>query len=402
MTSPWTRGSRELGQNDPMALGTSPDASAPVVATVEVPSRRHRHRVLLLAAGTAAVTGGLAVIGSVALGIPMRDPDGFLGPGWVRMPAIVAVCLLIDVLPRAAWRLRAHRELRSPRGLLRSARDVAAARWPWRRLVPVLVAVASFYITYVGYRNLKNFLPFIHEGSQDLALVASDRLLAFGNNPAEVLHAVLGTGFSAHVLSFVYMGYLIFVPVSVAVALIFWRHLSHGLWYVTALCLNWALGAASYYLIPASGPFYALPWDFTDLSRTDVTGLQAALVRNRSIVMADPDVSGTVSGIAAFASLHVSVVFTAALIVQLIRMPALVRRAMWTFFVLTVLATIYFGWHYIVDDLAGMAIGGIAVWAGAWATGNLRDPGRRREDDEDDVAGSADALEERRRSAALS
>ncbi|TNM64446.1 inositol phosphorylceramide synthase [Streptomyces sp. NP160] len=386
-----------------MALGTTPGASAPSVATVEVPSRRHRHRVLLLAAGTAAVTGGLAVIGSVALGIPMRDPDGFLGPGWVRMPAIVAVCLLLDVLPRAAWRLRAHGELRSVQGLVRSARDVAAARWPWRRLVPVLVAVASFYITYVGYRNLKNFLPFIHEGSQDLALVASDRLLAFGNNPAEVLHAVLGTGVSAHVLSFVYMGYLIFVPVSVAVALIFWRHLSHGLWYVTALCLNWALGAASYYLIPASGPFYALPWDFTDLSRTDVTGLQAALVRNRSIVMADPDVSGTVSGIAAFASLHVSVVFTAALIVQLIRMPRLVRRAMWGFFVLTVLATIYFGWHYIVDDLAGVAIGGIAVWAGAWATGNLRDPARRREDDdEDDVAGSADALEERRRGATVS
>ncbi|TXR57341.1 inositol phosphorylceramide synthase [Quadrisphaera setariae] len=398
MTSPWTRGALRLGQNDPMALGTPPDASAPPVATVEVPSRRHRHRVLLLAAGTAAITGGLAVIGSVALGIPMRDPDGFLGPGWVRMPAIVAICLLIDVLPRAAWRLRGHPDLRSPRGFVESVRDVAVARWPWRRLVPVLVAVASFYITYVGYRNLKNFLPFIHEGSQDLALVASDRLLAFGNNPAEVLHAVLGTGFSAHVLSFVYMGYLIFVPVSVAVALIFWKHLSHGLWYVTALCLNWALGAASYYLIPASGPFYALPWDFSDLSRTDVTGLQAALVRNRSIVMADPDVSGTVSGIAAFASLHVSVVFTAALIVQLIRMPKLVRRAMWTFFVLTVLATIYFGWHYIVDDLAGMAIGGIAVWAGAWATGNLRDPSKRPED-EDDVAGSADAVEARRRAA---
>ncbi|MBC3761900.1 phosphatase PAP2 family protein [Quadrisphaera oryzae] len=384
-----------------MALGTTPGESAPAVATVEVPNRRHRHRVLLLAVGTAALTGGLAVVGSVALGIPLRDPDGFLGPGWVRMPAIVAACLLVDVLPRAAWRLRAHTDLRSARGLARSVRDVAAARWPWRRLVPVLVAVASFYTTYVGYRNLKNYLPFIHEGSQDLALVASDRLLAFGNNPAEVLHAVLGTGFSAHVLSFVYMGYLIFVPVSVAVALIFWKHLSHGLWYVTALCLNWALGAASYYLIPASGPFYALPWDFTDLTRTDVTGLQAALVRNRSIVRADPDVSGTVSGIAAFASLHVSVVFTAALIVQLIRMPALARRLMWTYFVLTVLATIYFGWHYIVDDLAGVAIGGIAVWAGAWATGNLKDPSRRPED-EDDVAGSADLVEARRRSAAVS
>jgi len=385
-----------------MALDTtsSADTAAALATPVQVPSARYRQRVLLLAAGTAAVTGGLAVIGALVLGVPLRDPDGFLGPGWVRMPAIVGFCLLVDVLPRAAWRLRAHRELRSPRGLALSVRDVAAARWPWRRLVPVLVAVASFYITYVGYRNLKNFLPFVHHGSDDLALIASDRLLALGNNPAELLHTLLGTGVAAQVLSFVYMGYLIFVPVSVAVALIFSRQLSHGLWYVTALCLNWALGAASYYMIPASGPFYALPWDFSDLTRTEVTGLQAALVRNRSIVMSDPDVTGTVSGIAAFASLHVSVVFTAALIVQLVRMPALVRRGMWLFFALTVTATIYFGWHYIVDDIAGMAIGGIAVWAGAWATGNLRDPAGQRAHDAVEQGSSADDVQARRQGSA--
>ncbi len=341
--------------------------------TVEVPGPVHRQRVLALAVGTAAVTGGLAVVGALVLGVPLRDPDGFLGPGWVRMPALVGLALVADILPRSLWMLRGHREMRSGRGFVRAVRHVAVTRWPWRRLIPVVVAVASFYITYVAYRNLKNFLPFVHHSSDDLVLVASDRLLALGNNPAEILHEVLGTGVAAHVLSSVYMGYLIFVPVSVAVALIWSKQLSHGLWYVTALCLNWALGALSYYMVPASGPFYALPWDFSDLSRTDVTGLQTALVRNRSIVMADPAVSGTVSGIAAFASLHVSVVFTAALIVQLVGLPKLVRRVMWVYFALTVTATIYFGWHYIVDDIAGVAIGGIAVWAGAWATGNLRD-----------------------------
>ncbi len=39
------------------------------------------------------------------------------------------------------------------------------------------------------------------------------------------------------------------------------------------------------------------------------------------------------------------------------------------------------------------------VWAGAWATGNLRDPGRLRDDDDSDVAGSADTVEARRRAA---
>ncbi len=52
-----------------------------------------------------------------------------------------------------------------------------------------------------------------------------------------------------------------------------------------------------------------------------------------------------------------------------------VRAITWAFFVLTVLATIYFGWHYIADDVAGMAIGWASVSLGAWATGNR---GRRR------------------------
>jgi membrane-associated phospholipid phosphatase len=42
---------------------------------------------------------------------------------------------------------------------------------------------------------------------------------------------------------------------------------------------------------------------------------------------------------------------------------------MWVFFALTVVATIYFGWHYIVDDVAGALIAIVSVWVGGLATG---------------------------------
>jgi hypothetical protein len=168
------------------------------------------------------------------------------------------------------------------------------------------------------------------------------------------------------------MAFLVFVPVSVVAALIWSKDLSHGLWYVTALCLNWTLGAASYYALPASGPFYALPWDFMGLPRTDVSALQLSLVKARDLVMVDPHATARVSGIAAFASLHVSIIFTAALTVQMVRMPVLARRVMWTYFALTVTATLYFGWHYLADDVAGLLIGGFAVAVAGWATGQLR------------------------------
>ena len=338
----------------------STTTAPPRVATVVAPGRP-----LTLALVTAISTGGLAMAGAAALGLPLRDPDGFLGPGWLRLPLIVVTCLLLDITPRALWRAR------GVRGLARTFRAVAGERWPRGRLVPVLVAVACFYVTYVGYRNLKNFLPFVFDASHDVALVALDRTLTLGYDPADVLHVLLGTGATAHVLSWIYMVYLFFVPISVAASLIWSKNLSYGLWYVTALCLNWSLGTVSYYLIPSSGPFWAMPWSFVDLERTDVTGLQESLLRNRASVVADPFATSSVSGIAAFASLHVSVTFTAALVLHLVRARPFLRNAMWVYLALVVVSTVYFGWHYIIDVPAGMAIGAAAVWLGAWATGNL-------------------------------
>jgi len=47
-----------------------------------------------------------------------------------------------------------------------------------------------------------------------------------------------------------------------------------------------------------------------------------------------------------------------------------VQVASWVFLGLTVLATIYLGWHFFVDVLAGAALGSFTVWAAAMVTGN--------------------------------
>jgi CDP-diacylglycerol--glycerol-3-phosphate 3-phosphatidyltransferase len=50
--------------------------------------------------------------------------------------------------------------------------------------------------------------------------------------------------------------------------------------------------------------------------------------------------------------------------------PKLLRTALWMYLALTMISTIYLGWHYIVDDIAGAVIGVLAVWLGAIATGH--------------------------------
>lgn len=303
----------------------------------------------------------MMVVTAGIVGLPIRDPDGFLGPSYVRLPLVALVFVAADVVPRALLRRPAPREL--PGMLFRVLRE----RWSGPRLGVTAAGLAVFYLAYVTYRNFKSFLPFLQERREDPLLLDSDLWLVGGQYPGDILHALLGTGISAAVLSAVYMSYMIFVPLSLAAALIWFDNLSLGAWYVTALSFNWLLGAVSYYALPSLGPIYVHPEVFADLPDTAVAGLQGALWRNRIEVLADPHATHDVHGIAAFASLHVSVVFTAALVAQLARLPKLLCWSLWVFVAFTSVATVYFGWHYIVDVPAGFLIGALSVWLAASA-----------------------------------
>jgi hypothetical protein len=317
-----------------------------------------------LSVALAVLMGGLSVAAAWKLDLPLRDPDNTFGPSWLRLPLIALGCFLADVLPRSIYRARGLRGMRPHvRGVLRE-------RWTQERVSLIVVGLGSFYLTYVGYRNLKSFVPWIREHTYDHALGAVDRVLALGYEPATVLQAVLGTGISAHVLAIFYVGYLVFVPVSLAAWLVWSRNIAGGLWYTTALCANWTLGLASYYLIPSWGPAFFSPSLLWDLPKTPVTALQAELWAHRYLNLSDPNATEAISSIAGFASLHVSVVFSAALITHMTVRNRWIRWGMWAYLPITVVATLYFGWHYIADDVAGLAIGWVAVWMGAVVTGH--------------------------------
>ncbi len=310
------------------------------------------------------MTGLLAVIVGRQLGLPIKDPEGFLGPAWVRLPALVLGAFLADIVPRAAWRARG-----SWRDFWSESRSIVREHWTRERVELVVIGLAGFYVTYVGYRNLKNFLPFIREGTQDPLLKAVDEALLFGHDPAVLLHSVLGEGVAAHVLSFIYLLYLPLVPISVVAWVVWSRNISYGYWYVTANVLGWALGTASYYAIPSLGPAFYYVWLYSGLENTGVTQLQDSLFYGRSAVRFDPFGSEGVQSVAGFASLHVAITLIAALVAHYTVRHAWIRWSLWVFFVLTVIATIYFGWHYIADDIAGALIAVVAVYIGGLATG---------------------------------
>ena len=302
--------------------------------------------------------------------LPIRDPEGFLGPSYVRLPLMVLLMIAADVVPRVLARRRKLGGLRA------AASDVLRTRWSGPRLAVAVAGLITFYLAYMSYRNLKSFLPFLQEHLTDALLEDSDKWLAGGSYPADVLQGLLGTGFSAELLSAVYMIFMVFVPVSLAAALVWSDNLQRGAWYATALSFNWILGTVSYYALPSLGPIYHDAAPFSDLPETAVSGLQDTLYENRIEVLADPFATDAVHGIAAFASLHTSIVFTAALVAHLTHLPRVARWIMWVYLALTTLATVYFGWHYVLDVFAGLALGAVSVWLAAKAVGGV---GRSRD-----------------------
>lgn len=318
------------------------------------------------AVGMGVFAIALTILVATVEGLPIRDADGMLGKRFWLLVGILTAFFALEILPRA---LSLHRA--TGVAPVDAVRTVFLDRWSRPRLRIALLGIVAFYATYISYRNLKSFLPFVVDQDMDGPLLAAEASI-FGADPATLLHDLLGTGVAAEVLSTVYLAYLGFVPVSLGAAFILSINPMPGLWWVTTLSLNWLLGALSYYLVPALGPIFTQPDLFAALPQTGVSDLQHALLVHRVQVLADPFGTGEVQSIAAFASLHVSVVFSAALLAHLLRLPRFVRYGLWGFLALTTLATIYFGWHYVFDDIAGLAIGGIAVVLAGAATGHLQ------------------------------
>jgi hypothetical protein len=293
---------------------------------------RPTRREMAAAPLVAVVTLLAALIATAAAGVPLRDPDGVSGGRLTNALILVAVLIAVDCVLRG-------RE-----------------RWPRARLALTGGVVLAFYVTYFAYRNLKSVVPLLRDELYDRRLADIDRGVFGGRDPAEVLHDLLGTGISAEVLSVVYGLFFVFVPVSIALALVVPRDPRPGLFFVTALSLNWVLAAGSYFLLPSLGPVYAEPGDFAALPSTGVSHLQTALLNQRTDFLYDPGAAGAAQSIGAFASLHCSIFFTAAIATHLLGAPRRVRAVVWALLALTVLATLYFGWHYVLDDVAGLVI----------------------------------------------
>ncbi|WP_243060000.1 phosphatase PAP2 family protein [Nocardioides sp. SR21] len=310
----------------------------------------------------AAVMLAWAALTAWHLDRPLIDPEGsFLGPSWLRLPILCLGALFLDLVPRAVWLTR---------GRVRQMPEIVRERWHshWsrERLLLVILGIACFYVIYVSYRNLKSFLPLVSDRMYDRELLMLDRVLFFGHDPALVIHQVLGTTVVAHLLSSFYLLFIPMVAILVTVWLVWSRNLSYGWWFVTAQGVAWTLGTLSYYALPTLGPGLEYSWLYNSLSHTGTTDLMRSLVNARHGVLWSDGQAQTVAG---FASLHTAISLLWALMVQFTVQSKVLKWVFWVNFGLTVVATLYFGWHYVADDIAGIMIAFVSFYIGGIASG---------------------------------
>jgi membrane-associated phospholipid phosphatase len=187
-----------------------------------------------------------------------------------------------------------------------------------------------------------------------------------------LLHDLLGQHWADYGLTAVYESFSTWVPLSVIVALAFADRIRDAFVFVASAAWVWVLGIVSYYLVPSIGPFASSPHHFSGLPQTVVTSRQAQFVGQRLYLLRHPHDNDAFSQLAAFGSLHVGFTCMTLLVLRHFgfRWP---HRAMTVYLGAVMLATVYLGWHFAVDDVAGVALAFAAVALGRWTVGPSSD-----------------------------
>lgn len=327
-------------------------ASPPVVAS----DVEQDHRWLWRVWGVVAAFALIAAAWSRHVGIPFRDPHGSILLGRIALSLGLLVVLAVVDAGARSWRA----------GLgVRGAVTMLRARWTRRRTALVLAALLAYHLVYFCYHNLKSWDVF--NPVRDSLLLQWDRWLFFGHSPAVLLHQALGQHVAAYVLMVIYESFSTLVSVSVVASLVFTERVRDGYVFITSAIYVWILGVGSYYLIPSLGPFHSAPQEFARLPHTMIQDTQARYMGQRAYLLAHPQAHDAFAQVSAFASLHVAVTCLILLMARYYRLR-IISRVLAAFLVGTIVATVYLGWHFFVDDIAGLAIAVLGVTLGRLTT----------------------------------
>lgn len=216
-------------------------------------------------------------------------------------------------------------------------------------------AILFLLIGYYGYSHLKILIPLINQASYDDLFFNLDKMIFFGNSPTLEMLRIRSDLFT----KLMYLSYTSFYaafPFSFAVAFLA-KNKEEVRRLIFGILTVYIIGMAFYYLFPALGPLFYTPDLFAHIPNVWQKILwdgHLAIQNNRATFAPNPFL-----GVAAFPSLHAAHMIFLFLIAK--------RYHRWLFYIyipwttLLCMATIFMGWHYVVDLIAGAIIALITI-----------------------------------------
>lgn len=278
------------------------------------------------------------------LGLPLRQPLNLYMSRLTEAGALYLVSLLLIFLFKRLSAIKASSEEKPP--LADTVRAFAAERLTFERLIHDFRLLNAVAVMFVVFIQLKHLTPFIRKSLFDEALLLSEQSMFGGELAGALLARSLPTEFAAvlsdaYVLFYPYMAFLILYFIL--------RSKQSGSTFCTAFALCWFLGAALIYLVPSWGPCFYRPELFNHLAPTQMSELQSDLWKNKLFVESNPNSTEGVFLISGFPSLHVAIPLLGTILLYPFSQALALASGALT--ILTVLSTLYFGWHYVIDDV---------------------------------------------------
>lgn len=206
--------------------------------------------------------------------------------------------------------------------------------------------------------HLKHLIPFINKQILDELFLLAERELFDGKVALEALLPYISASW-APILSLGYQGYYPYLSLLVFV-LVLQRNNSLRREFSSAFVLTWFFGMAWVYALPTWGPCFFVPEVYQVLPETKMLSMQHDLWSMKLSLDQNPKQPGILYAISGFPSLHFAIALLGTW--YLFQVHFIFGVFSLGFTLLTSITTVYFGWHYLVDNIGSLALVAFALY----------------------------------------
>ena len=219
----------------------------------------------------------------------------------------------------------------------------------------LLNAIAVLFVLII---NLRHIVPYVNKTAYDNYLIALEEWAFNGKILSFWIIEFIGAN-NAPMMSDIYRLFYPYLSIIIFTFVLYRDALLSQQFFLSFIGI-WMIGIVITCLWPTWGPCFYSPQYFTILPETTMTQMQQGLWEMKQYLELNPQSSKAAYLISALPSLHVAVIALGS--IYLFKVSKILSMFSWGFVVVTIISTLYFGWHYFVDDVIAIIIAYLAYF----------------------------------------